>query len=221
MQRARELGRAPRELAEELATRAVEVLPEVERAVVAGPGFLNLWVTDAFVGEVLGEIDAGYGGGSAARSRADPGRARLGQPDGAAHGRRGPERRLRRLRRPPARVRRPRGRTRVLLQRRRRPDGPVSRLRRGGPRGPGAARGRLPRRLHRRDRGRAGRPGAADAARDRADAGAVPDPLRLVGAPERARARPGGDSRARSRPTSATGRSSCARRTSATTRTGC
>ena len=65
MQRARELGRSPRDIAEELAKRAVEVLPEVERAQVAGPGFLNLWVTDPFIGEVLAEIDPGYGSGSA------------------------------------------------------------------------------------------------------------------------------------------------------------
>ena len=36
--------RPPREIAEELAARAAE-LPEVERAEVAGPGFLNLWLT--------------------------------------------------------------------------------------------------------------------------------------------------------------------------------
>jgi arginyl-tRNA synthetase len=55
-------GRPPREVAEELAARALE-LPEVERAEVAGPGFLNLWVTDAFLGEVLAEVGPGYGGG--------------------------------------------------------------------------------------------------------------------------------------------------------------
>jgi arginyl-tRNA synthetase len=62
LQRARDIGHTPREVAEELATRAMG-LPEVERAEVAGPGFLNLWVTDAFLSEVLGEIDPGYGGG--------------------------------------------------------------------------------------------------------------------------------------------------------------
>ena len=40
--------RPPRELAEELAARAQE-LDEVERAEAAGPGFLNLWVKDAFL----------------------------------------------------------------------------------------------------------------------------------------------------------------------------
>src|SRR5436190_11508027 len=56
--------RAPRELAEELAERAAE-LPQVERAEVAGPGFLNLFVTDAFLAEALTEIGGDYGGGSA------------------------------------------------------------------------------------------------------------------------------------------------------------
>jgi arginyl-tRNA synthetase len=59
-----ERRRAPGELAEELATRAVE-LPVVERAEVAGPGFLNLWLTDAWFAEALAEIDSDYGSGSA------------------------------------------------------------------------------------------------------------------------------------------------------------
>ncbi len=59
-------GRSPRELAEELAGQVVE-LPAVERAEVAGPGFLNLWLTDTWFGEALAEIaQAGpeYGAGS-------------------------------------------------------------------------------------------------------------------------------------------------------------
>jgi arginyl-tRNA synthetase len=59
--------RPPRELAEELAQQAVE-LPAVERAEVAGPGFLNLWLTDAWFGETLAEIAAAgwkYGAGAA------------------------------------------------------------------------------------------------------------------------------------------------------------
>jgi arginyl-tRNA synthetase len=56
--------RQPRELAEELAAKAAE-LPEVERAEVAGPGFVNLHLTDAFFAEALAEIEPGYGGGSA------------------------------------------------------------------------------------------------------------------------------------------------------------
>ncbi len=62
---AKERGRPPRELAAELAGQ-VAVLPEVERAEVAGPGFLNLFVTDAFLGELLAQIGPDYGAGSAA-----------------------------------------------------------------------------------------------------------------------------------------------------------
>jgi len=57
---AKAAGRPPRELAEELATSA-ESLPEVERAEVAGPGFVNLHLTDAFFAAALAEIDADYG----------------------------------------------------------------------------------------------------------------------------------------------------------------
>jgi arginyl-tRNA synthetase len=58
---------APRELAEELAG-AARALPEVERAEVAGPGFLNLFLGDAWFGKALGEIleaGSGYGAGFA------------------------------------------------------------------------------------------------------------------------------------------------------------
>jgi arginyl-tRNA synthetase len=58
-------GRPPRELAQELAAKA-EQLPAVERAEVAGPGFLNLFLTPAWFAEALGEIverGADYGGG--------------------------------------------------------------------------------------------------------------------------------------------------------------
>jgi arginyl-tRNA synthetase len=56
--------RPPRELAEDLARRVVD-LPAVQRAEVAGPGFLNLWLTRDWYVEALTEIDAGYGGGFA------------------------------------------------------------------------------------------------------------------------------------------------------------
>jgi arginyl-tRNA synthetase len=56
--------RPPREFAAELAERAAE-LDEVERAEVAGPGFVNLWLTTAWLGEALAEIGPGYGGGTA------------------------------------------------------------------------------------------------------------------------------------------------------------
>ncbi|HWB21366.1 MAG TPA: arginine--tRNA ligase [Gaiellaceae bacterium] len=56
--------RPPREFAAELAERVVS-LPEVERAEVAGPGFVNLWLVDAFLAEALAEIDENYGSGFA------------------------------------------------------------------------------------------------------------------------------------------------------------
>ncbi|MGZ4282359.1 MAG: arginine--tRNA ligase, partial [Gaiellaceae bacterium] len=58
-------GRSPRELAEELVAQATG-LAEVERAEVAGPGFLNLWLAPSWFEEALGEmLEAGadYGGG--------------------------------------------------------------------------------------------------------------------------------------------------------------
>jgi arginyl-tRNA synthetase len=58
---------APRELAAELADAAL-ALPEVERAEIAGPGFVNLFLSDAWLGEALGAVlDAGsaFGGGQA------------------------------------------------------------------------------------------------------------------------------------------------------------
>jgi arginyl-tRNA synthetase len=61
-------NRPPRELADEVAGRA-SALPAVERAEVAGPGFVNLWLAPSWYGDALGEIVAAgqeYGGGSAA-----------------------------------------------------------------------------------------------------------------------------------------------------------
>jgi arginyl-tRNA synthetase len=52
--------RPPRELAAELAERA-STLDEIERAEVAGPGFLNLWVTSAWLAEALREVGPDYG----------------------------------------------------------------------------------------------------------------------------------------------------------------
>jgi arginyl-tRNA synthetase len=56
--------RPPRELAAALAERVVG-LTQVERAEVAGPGFLNIWVGRDWYADALGEIDSGYGGGFA------------------------------------------------------------------------------------------------------------------------------------------------------------
>jgi arginyl-tRNA synthetase len=66
LQAAKGAGRPPRELAEELAA-GTRGLPQVERADVAGPGFLNLTVTDAFLVDALAEVDERYGSGSADR----------------------------------------------------------------------------------------------------------------------------------------------------------
>ncbi len=52
---AAERNRPPRELAEELAASAA-ALPPVERTEVAGPGFVNLWLTDAWLGDALAAI---------------------------------------------------------------------------------------------------------------------------------------------------------------------
>jgi arginyl-tRNA synthetase len=60
-------GRPPRELAEGLAAEVVQ-LPQVERAEVAGPGFLNVFLAPGWYGDALREmLDAGdgYGGGFA------------------------------------------------------------------------------------------------------------------------------------------------------------
>jgi arginyl-tRNA synthetase len=61
--------RSPRELGEELAAAALG-LDDVERAEVAGPGFVNFWLASGWFGEALGEmLEAGtaYGSGSAER----------------------------------------------------------------------------------------------------------------------------------------------------------
>src|SRR5436309_1434159 len=59
--------RPPRELAQELADKAA-ALPEVERAEIAGPGFVNLWLAQGWYGDALADVlDAGdaFGGGQA------------------------------------------------------------------------------------------------------------------------------------------------------------
>jgi arginyl-tRNA synthetase len=64
LQSAPQHKRAPREFAAELAERAA-TLEEVERGEVAGPGFVNLWVTTAWLAEALAEVGPDYGGGTA------------------------------------------------------------------------------------------------------------------------------------------------------------
>ena len=62
---AKEVGRPPRELAEELAAR-IAGADEIESAEVAGPGFINLRLADGFFIEALSEVGEDYGGGWAA-----------------------------------------------------------------------------------------------------------------------------------------------------------
>ncbi len=64
MRSARAVERPPRELAQEFAEQ-IAALPEVASAEVAGPGFINLRVADAFFLAALDEIGPGYGGGFA------------------------------------------------------------------------------------------------------------------------------------------------------------
>jgi arginyl-tRNA synthetase len=55
-------GAPPRDLAAQLAARMIE-LDEVVAAEVAGPGFVNLRLSDTFFVDALAEIDDAYGGG--------------------------------------------------------------------------------------------------------------------------------------------------------------
>ena len=67
LQLAPQRKRPPREIAAELVEKAVS-LDLVDRAEVAGPGFVNLWLSDAWYVQALSEIleaGAGYGGGFA------------------------------------------------------------------------------------------------------------------------------------------------------------
>jgi arginyl-tRNA synthetase len=71
LQLAPERRRSPRELAEEIGAVAAS-LPAVERTEVAGPGFVNLWLADAWFAETLASLLArgrDFGGGEPERSR--------------------------------------------------------------------------------------------------------------------------------------------------------
>jgi arginyl-tRNA synthetase len=68
MRLAPERRQPPRELAEEIASRAAS-LTEVERVEVAGPGFVNLWLARGWYAEVLAELlreGRAYGSGDPA-----------------------------------------------------------------------------------------------------------------------------------------------------------
>ena len=89
--------RPPREIADEIAAQAVEG-GLAERAESAGPGFVNLWVSDAWLADGVGaivEAGGGFGAGIGSGARADPGRDGVGESDRADHGRARAERRLR------------------------------------------------------------------------------------------------------------------------------
>jgi arginyl-tRNA synthetase len=66
LQTAPQHKRPPRELAADLAERVAE-LEEIERAEVAGPGFVNLWVTPQWLTGALNEIEPTYGAGQPER----------------------------------------------------------------------------------------------------------------------------------------------------------
>ena len=71
------------------ARRARGELPDVERAEIAGPGFVNLWLAPRVVRRGARRDPRGgraFGGGSAG-SGARAGRDGLGEPDGPDHGR--------------------------------------------------------------------------------------------------------------------------------------
>jgi arginyl-tRNA synthetase len=86
--------RPPREIAEELAARAVEA-GLAERAEAAGPGFVNLWVPDAWLADgvrEIAELGTGFGSGSAAereRIQVELVSANPTGPITVAHGRNG------------------------------------------------------------------------------------------------------------------------------------
>ena len=235
-------ARSPARLGDQLAAALGDALLRHE---VAGPGFLNLMLSD-------GWHRAALAGGAGRRrlvrrrrggpGRADPARVRLGQPDGAAGGRTRASRRLRRRAGADPPAPRPHRLARVLLQRRRLSDPAAGRVRAGAGARRGGARGRLSGRLRRRARGaipgaatdRRGRgrsPSGRDAAgADQEHARALRRPLRHV--LQRARAARGLAERrceralaiARGRPatsTAQTARCGCARRPSATTRIAC
>ena len=148
------LGSPPRDVAGRVGDELAQQLGgHLARFEVAGPGFLNLFLSDDWhvdaLGYVLDAADA-FGAGGARPARADQHRVRLGQPDRAAARRPRAQRRVRRRAGAAAHVRRPRRRARVLRQRLRLADRAAGRVAAGAGARRGRARGRLRRRL--RDR---------------------------------------------------------------------
>ncbi len=119
----------PREIAEQVGAALSDVLgSDLVRFEVAGPGFVNLFLSDAWYRRALRTVlDAGerFGAGGAAGGAPGPGGVRLGQPDRPAGRRQRAPRRLRRRPVAGAAAPRPRGVARVLLQRRRLADPPA------------------------------------------------------------------------------------------------
>ena len=78
-------GEPPRDVAGRLAEELEQRLgAALERVEVAGPGFLNLFMSDAWLVAALGHVLAAgdaFGGGGARARRARERRVRLGQPD--------------------------------------------------------------------------------------------------------------------------------------------
>ena len=155
---AKRAGRPPREVAQAIVD-ALPPAPFVEKVEVAGPGFLNIFTTDDWLHD--GAPRRGRRGRALRAGRAErPARAggvREREPDRAAAHRARAQRRAGRRARAAARGRRLDRRARVLLQRRRPPDGPVRGVGGGalpaGARARGRdARGRLPRRVPGGDR---------------------------------------------------------------------
>ena len=146
LQLAKKAGTNPRAFADLVAERlrAADGVAEVE---VAGPGFLNVTVEAGAQGQVAADIvaaGAAYGRSDDPGRPVDQHRVHLGQPDRPAAPRSHPVGRARRRHRARARGGGRIGGARVLLQRPRRPDGPLRRLPRGLRARQPDPRGRLP-----------------------------------------------------------------------------
>ena len=192
MRSAKAVGRPPRELAQELAEKVV-ALDEIDSAEVAGPGFLNLRVGDRFFLDALAEIGDGLRRGVGGAARARPGRDGLGEPDRADRRLGGAQRRATATASrgcSSSRATRSRASTttttpaaQVDLFR-----ASVEALRRGEDVPEDGYKGEYVVELAQRE----GDPDSAHARVDRAVDGALPHPLRQLGAAERARAAPAG-----------------------------
>lgn len=53
----KKIGKAPQEVAKEIITTLTEKLPQVARMEIAGPGFINFFITRTYVSEVLKDIE--------------------------------------------------------------------------------------------------------------------------------------------------------------------